>query len=46
MTRYTHVASITTAAIAARTIATIVAAHTKAQSRRIDRFLNYIKIKS
>jgi len=37
------VAKIATAAIAARTSAAIVAAHTKEHSRRIDRFLEKIK---
>ncbi len=43
--KYTHVASITTAAVTDRAKAAIVAAHTNVQSRRIERFLNYIKIK-
>jgi dTDP-4-amino-4,6-dideoxygalactose transaminase len=44
--RYVHVASTITAAIADRTKAIMVAQHTNKQSRRIERFLNYIKIKS
>jgi hypothetical protein len=43
--RYVQVASITAAAIAARTKAIMAAEHTKKQSRRIERLLNYIKIK-
>lgn len=44
--RYIHVASIIAAAIPASTIAIMAAEHTKKQSRRTERFLNYIKIKS
>jgi hypothetical protein len=44
--RYTRlVAIITTAAIVASTKAITVAAHTKKQRRRIERFLNYMRIK-
>ncbi len=44
--RYTRfVAIITTAAIVARIKAITVAADTKKQSRRIERFLNYMRIK-
>jgi len=44
--RYTRlVAIITTAAIVASTKAITVAADTNKQSRRIERFLNYMRIK-
>jgi hypothetical protein len=42
--KYTHVAVIITAAITARTKAVMAATDTSKQSRRIERFLNDIKI--
>ena len=42
--RFVHVASMITAAMPARTKAIMVAQDTKEQSRRIERFLNWIEL--